>query len=62
VADADKKHNPPNSVMWTKKYIWNNKGDGAALYDSAGELLSYTIEFPGHNPKRKLTPPQRTTV
>ncbi len=41
---------------------WNNKGDGAALYDSDGDLMSYTIEFPTHQPKRKKTPPQHTTL
>ncbi|WP_052131657.1 S-layer homology domain-containing protein [Planococcus sp. CAU13] len=32
-------HNPPSSLKWTGAYIWNNDGDPAALYDSAGKLI-----------------------
>lgn len=28
------------SLVWTKKYIWNDDGDPGALYDSGGRLIS----------------------
>ena len=31
--------NPPHDLKWSGAYIWNNAGDAAALYDSAGHLV-----------------------
>jgi uncharacterized protein YkwD len=34
--------NPPDDLLWTTAYIWNNAGDKAVLYDSVGqEVDSY---------------------
>ena len=34
--------NPPSDLLWTRRNIWNNNGDKAVLYDSAGtEVDSY---------------------
>ncbi|GAW92474.1 MBL fold metallo-hydrolase [Calderihabitans maritimus] len=30
----------PSTLVWTKSYIWNNKGDPGALYDAQGKLVS----------------------
>ncbi|GAW92475.1 lamin tail domain-containing protein [Calderihabitans maritimus] len=30
----------PSTLVWTKRYIWNNKGDPGALYDAQGKLVS----------------------
>ncbi|GAB6136878.1 MBL fold metallo-hydrolase [Halanaerobaculum tunisiense] len=30
----------PNTILWTKRYIWNNDGDSAKLYNSNGQLIS----------------------
>ncbi|GAW92764.1 hydrolase [Calderihabitans maritimus] len=30
----------PNTLLWTKRYIWNNNGDPGALYDAQGKLVS----------------------
>lgn len=30
----------PNTVIWTKKYIWNNDGDPGKLYDANGNMVS----------------------
>ena len=27
------------SLIWTRKYVWNNKGDEAILYDAAGNVV-----------------------
>jgi len=43
--ESDKKHHPPGSYHWTKRFIWNNNGDSAALYNSHGELVDTNIEF-----------------
>lgn len=32
-------HNPPRDLRWTTRYIWNNNGDAAALYDARGHLI-----------------------
>lgn len=29
-----------NTIIWTKKYIWNNDGDTAELYDDENNLIS----------------------
>lgn len=29
-------HNPPLQLLWTTGAVWNNSGDKAILYDSAG--------------------------
>lgn len=29
-----------NTLVWTKRYIWNNNGDPGVLYDSAGNIVS----------------------
>lgn len=31
---------PPRYLLWTKKSIWNDKGDPAELYDADGELVA----------------------
>ena len=30
---------PPADYLWTRRYIWNNGGDTAYLYDAAGRLV-----------------------
>lgn len=30
------KHEPPSDLVWTRKNIWNNKGDGGVLFDAQG--------------------------
>jgi len=30
---------PPTDYRWTRRYIWNNDGDTAYLYDAAGRLV-----------------------
>ncbi len=30
----------PNTLVWTKKYIWNNSGDPGELHDATGTLVS----------------------
>lgn len=32
-------HDPPGDLRWTTRYIWNNDGDKAILYDSAGNVV-----------------------
>ena len=32
-------HDPPGDLRWTTRYIWNNDGDKAILYDSAGNIV-----------------------
>jgi len=44
--ESDGKDHPPNSFAWTKKYIWNDKGDTAALYNSDGDLVVFKQEVP----------------
>jgi uncharacterized protein YkwD len=35
-------NNPPDDLLWTRVYIWNDDGDKAVLYDSVGqEVNSY---------------------
>jgi len=43
---ADTRHHPPVSYSWTNKYIWNNKGDTAALYNAQGGLIDWKREIP----------------
>lgn len=31
---------PPLHLLWTRKYVWHDKGDTAVLYDSAGSEVS----------------------
>jgi competence protein ComEC len=31
--------NPPGDLLWTTAYIWNNDGDKAVLYNSAGQQV-----------------------
>jgi hypothetical protein len=31
--------NPPSDLRWTTAYIWNNDGDKAVLYNSAGQAV-----------------------
>jgi len=37
--DAVNHDNPPNDLVWTRENMWNNDGDKAELYDSAGKLI-----------------------
>jgi hypothetical protein len=32
--------NPPQDVVWTTRYIWNDAGDRARLYDPQGTLIA----------------------
>jgi len=58
----NKKNNPPSSLAWTKKYIWNDKGDGATLYNAKGDLISYAKEFPhGKDLVRLAIDPPKST-
>jgi len=41
---ADAKNHPPSTFGWTKKFIWNNKADSAALYDKSGNIVDHKIE------------------
>eukprot|EP01126_Amoeba_proteus_P012521 TRINITY_DN1515_c0_g1_i2.p1 TRINITY_DN1515_c0_g1~~TRINITY_DN1515_c0_g1_i2.p1 ORF type:complete len:107 (-),score=15.50 TRINITY_DN1515_c0_g1_i2:53-373(-) len=38
-SNADKKNHPPTSLFWTKKFVWNNNGDSAVLYNREGDLV-----------------------
>ncbi len=49
--DSDTKDHHPYSFGWTKRYIWKDSGDFAALYDSQGNLVHQKIEFPVKVPK-----------
>jgi hypothetical protein len=51
---ADARNNPPHAFFWTNKHMWNDNGDGAALYNAQGELLSTSNVFPI---KERETPP-----
>jgi competence protein ComEC len=33
-------HNPPTSLEWIEKYIWNNSGDAAKLIDPYGKVIN----------------------
>jgi len=35
----DASSNPPGDLLWTTAYIWNNDGDKAVLYNSAGQQV-----------------------
>jgi hypothetical protein len=48
----DKKDHPPVSVFWTKKFIWNNKGDTAVLYNAEGDLVDHVTQSGIKIPKR----------
>lgn len=48
---SDSKDHPPHSFSWTKRYVWKDAGDFAALYDAQGDLVHQKIEFPVHVPK-----------
>lgn len=30
----------PDTLLWTRDYVWNNDGDSAALYDNRGKLVT----------------------
>jgi len=32
-------HDPPGDLKWTTRYIWNNDGDKAVLYDAVGNVV-----------------------
>jgi len=32
-------NNPPSDLLWMYRYIWNDDGDEAVLYDSAGQAV-----------------------
>jgi len=49
---ADTKHNPPSSFFWTKKFIWNDKGDDAGLYDATGQLIHTVSVHPANIPNK----------
>lgn len=34
------KNSGPNKIIWTGRYIWNNEGDQARLYDQSGRLIA----------------------
>jgi len=57
--NSDKRHNPPFSLSWTKRFIWNNKGDNAALYNSDGDLVDKVMQFPD-DIKHHINPPKET--
>lgn len=40
VSGRNATNNPPNQLLWTTSYIWNNAGDTAVLYDANGQELS----------------------
>jgi len=44
--ESDAKDHPPHSFFWTKKSIWNNHGDTAALFTKEGKLVCSKHEFP----------------
>jgi hypothetical protein len=44
--ESDLKNHPPNSFFWTKRYIWKDSGDVAALYNAAHKLVSSASVFP----------------
>jgi len=52
---ADTRNNPPHAFFWTNKHMWNDNGDGAALYNAQGILYSTCNVFPI---KERETPPQ----
>jgi len=54
--NSDKKDNAPHSLAWTKRYIWNNSGDSAALYDNEGNLVDKIMVIPEEFPE-KIEPP-----
>ena len=35
------KQSGPNKIVWTGRYIWNNNGDTAKLYDHKGNLVDH---------------------
>jgi len=57
--NSDKRNNPPFSFAWTKRFIWNNEGDSAALYNNAGDLEDKIMVFPD-GIKNHVTPPTET--
>lgn len=40
IASGKKAQSGPGIIIWTRKYIWNNNGDPAKLYDQNGNLVS----------------------
>ena len=40
IVSGKKAQSGPGVIIWTKKYIWNNNGDPAKLYDQDGNLVS----------------------
>jgi len=57
--NSDLRNNPPFSFGWTKRFIWNNEGDSAALYNNAGDLEDKIMVFPD-GIKNHVTPPSET--
>ncbi len=40
IVSGKKAQSGPGIIIWTRKYIWNNNGDPAKLYDQNGKLVS----------------------
>ena len=38
--DADKMHNPPRHLRFSRAYVWNNKGDAALLTNTEGVVVA----------------------
>jgi hypothetical protein len=38
--DAKTHEKYPTDLVWTRQYVWNNKGDTAMLYDADGHEVS----------------------
>ncbi|KAL6063053.1 hypothetical protein QOT17_011856 [Balamuthia mandrillaris] len=56
---SEPRHNPPASFLWTKRYIWNDKGDAAAIYNNKGELVDKLYVFPEDAIPATVEPPVR---
>ncbi|KXS45492.1 MAG: beta-lactamase domain-containing protein [Candidatus Frackibacter sp. T328-2] len=41
IASGRQASSGPNSIIWTKAYIWNNDGDSATLYGLTGRKISH---------------------
>ena len=44
--ESDKKENSPYSLFWTKKNMWNDRGDKAVLVDPEGNTIDEQEEKP----------------
>ena len=56
--DSNQRDHAPSSYFWTKRFMWNDNGDAAALYTSDGSLVSHCQYFPVKVPKN-ITPPEQ---